>query len=113
MNCPNCGAPIENSACSYCGFKAIVSPSPVFVQDSTQAENKAQSPICTNSKSKTIALVLCIFLGVFGAHRFYVNKVTTGFLYFFTGGLFIFGWLFDIILIATGGFKDKSGNFLS
>ena len=32
----------------------------------------AQRP--TSPKNKTVALLLCIFLGFFGAHRFYVGK---------------------------------------
>ena len=32
----------------------------------------AQRP--TSPKSKTVALLLCIFLGFFGVHRFYVGK---------------------------------------
>ena len=44
----------------------------------------------------TIAWILLTFLGVFGVHRFYLGKWLTGLLYFFTGGLFLVGWLFDL-----------------
>lgn len=36
------------------------------------------------------------FLGLFGVHRFYMGKIITGVLYFFTGGLFGVGWLYDL-----------------
>lgn len=60
-------------------------------------------------KSKAIALLLCIFLGYFGVHYFYVGKVFKGLLYLFTGGLFGIGWIIDIARIALGGFRDSWG----
>jgi TM2 domain-containing membrane protein YozV len=55
------------------------------------------------------ALLLCFFLGVFGAHRFYAGKIGTGILELITlGGLGIW-WLVDMILILTGSFKDADG----
>ncbi|MBQ8518106.1 MAG: TM2 domain-containing protein [Agathobacter sp.] len=50
-------------------------------------------------KYKGITFVLCLFLGLFGAHKFYEEKMGMGFLYFFTGGLFGIGWMADIIII--------------
>ena len=52
-------------------------------------------------KSKMIALLLCIFLGFLGAHRFYVGKYGTAVLWMFTGGLIYIGWIVDIVSIAT------------
>jgi TM2 domain-containing membrane protein YozV len=43
----------------------------------------------------SIAWVLLTFLGIFGIHRMYMGKWLTGILYFFTGGLFGFGYLYD------------------
>ena len=53
--------------------------------------------------------LLCFFLGVFGAHRFYVGKIGTGLLQLFTlGGLGIW-MLVDLIMLVSGEFKDKEG----
>lgn len=51
-------------------------------------------------KSKWIALVLCVFLGWLGIHRFYEGKIFTGIIYLFTFGIFGIGWIIDIIRIA-------------
>ena len=47
------------------------------------------------------ALVGYLFwiLGFTGAHRFYFGKPLTGILWFFTGGLFLIGWIVDIFII--------------
>ena len=57
---------------------------------------------------RTPALILVIFLGEFGIHRFLAGKIGTGILWFCTCGLFGFGWLYDIIMVATGKFMTKS-----
>ena len=61
-------------------------------------------------KNKNVALILCVLLGYFGAHRFYVGKFGTGILYIFTMGLFGVGWIVDIFLIATDKFIPKEQN---
>jgi len=65
-----------------------------------------------SEKSWVTALLLCIFLGGIGAHRFYVGKIGTGIIYLLTGGLFGIGWVVDLILIIVGKFKDKEGKLV-
>ena len=64
------------------------------------------------AKSKMVALLLCIFLGGPGIHRFYVGKIGTGIIWLLTGGCFGIGYIVDIVMIATGKFTDKAGNAL-
>lgn len=47
-----------------------------------------------------IGYIFWIF-GFTGAHRFYFGRPLTGILWFFTGGLFLVGWLIDIVLIPA------------
>lgn len=63
----------------------------------------------TSNKSKTVALLLCIFLGYLGVHQFYVGKVGLGLVYMFTFGLFGIGWMVDVIRILLGSFRDNVG----
>lgn len=46
--------------------------------------------------SYTMAWILLTFLGLFGIHRFYLGKFVTGLVYFFTGGFFLVGLLYDL-----------------
>lgn len=128
--CPSCGAPMENNKCGYCGFEEKVQPAPAPTpvpppnyygqgynpQYGNMPPQPNMPPMNTmpfvpgvSQKSKLTALLLCIFLGEFGFHRFYVGKVGTGILYLFTLGFFGIGWLIDLICIIAGSFKDNFG----
>ncbi len=62
-----------------------------------------------SSRSKWVALILCVILGYFGAHCFYLGKKGKGILYLCTFGVCGFGWLLDCFLIAIGKAKDARG----
>lgn len=47
----------------------------------------------------SVAWLLQLFLGVFGAHRFYMGKWGTGLIYLCTGGLFLVGWIYDMLTL--------------
>ena len=64
------------------------------------------------SKDWMITLLLCLFCGGIGVHRYYVGKIGTGILYTLTLGIFGIGTLIDLIKIATGKFTDKNGNYI-
>ena len=70
------------------------------------------------------ALLFCIFLGVFGAHRFYVGKTQTAvamlLITLLTGWIFGLGFyitaiwsVIDLIMIATAQFTDGNGKVLT
>ncbi len=65
-----------------------------------------------SDKGFVATLLLCLFLGTLGVHRFYVGKVGTGILMIFTivgMGIWV---LIDLIMIAVGSFKDKQGRYI-
>ena len=63
-----------------------------------------------SDKNWLATLLLCLFLGGIGVHRFYVGKVGTGILQLITLGGCGIWTLIELIMIITGSFTDKKGN---
>jgi len=59
------------------------------------------------------AWLLSLFLGVFGADRFYLGKVGTGILKLITFGGAGIWWLIDLLMVLAGATRDKNGNALA
>lgn len=97
--CPRCNRYYDTSVkyCSGCGNPTVPG---AFTG----------SPYAPPRKDWLTALLLCIFLGELGIHRFYCGKIGTGILWLLTGGCFGIGWLIDVIMIACDSFKDINGN---
>jgi TM2 domain-containing membrane protein YozV len=95
--CFNCGTTIDSrvAVCPNCGV-----PQPDVARNNT-----------LNTRWLA-ALLLCIFFGVFGIHRFYLGRIGTGILMLITlGGLGIW-YVVDLILIIVGQLRDHDGNFV-
>lgn len=52
--------------------------------------------------NKKTRLLIVIFLGVFGVHKFIDKDYKMGLIYLFTGGLCGIGWIIDIIKELIG-----------
>lgn len=65
----------------------------------------------TSDKSKGKAMGLCClgFVGIGGIHDFYLGNYSKGILKIFTMNFFMIGTIIDLIKIASGGYKDNSG----
>jgi len=65
-----------------------------------------------SDKSWVATLLLSLFTGGIGGHRFYVGKIGTGVLMLLTcGGLGVWA-LIDLIVIIMGNFKDADGRVI-
>ena len=107
MFCKHCGATIPDDAviCTACGrqvseLKSSNNSQPNIVINNSN--NNVNANVVANGgkmKNKWVALLLCIFLGGLGAHKFYEGKMGMGILYLFTCGLFYIGVIVDFISI--------------
>ena len=103
--CKECGQKIAKKAviCPHCGCQVeeMQQASPqIVINNSNQNTNSnvnAGVPFGAKLKRKWVAFFLCLFLGFFGAHKFYEERIGMGLLYLFTGGLFGFGWFFNLL----------------
>ncbi|HZR39612.1 MAG TPA: NINE protein [Ktedonobacteraceae bacterium] len=69
--------------------------------------------IIGGSKSWVTTALLCMFLGVWGVHRFYAGRFISGIFQLLTFGGFGIWTLIDLILIYTDNFTDGNGMPLS
>lgn len=71
--------------------------------------NAGYGGVLISPKSRLVSVLLCLFFGVLGVHRFYAGKIGSGIIYLLTLGFFGFGTFIDLILILIGSFRDKQG----
>lgn len=113
--CKHCGAKIPEDAviCTTCGRQVEIikeqaaQPNIVINNSNSNVNSNINQNTVSGlagsrkAKNKWTAFLLCIFLGVVGAHKFYEGKTGMGILYLFTGGLCGVGVLIDLIIILT------------
>jgi TM2 domain-containing membrane protein YozV len=65
----------------------------------------------TGGGSQLVALLLVIFAGVMGIHRFYLGYIGIGIIQLLTGGGCGIWALIDLIRICTGDLKPNGGGY--
>ena len=99
--CPKCGKQVEE-------LKMNTSEQPKIEVNVSQNQSSVNTNTNTNMmnpamfktpKNKWVAVLLCLFLGLLGGHKFYEGKAGMGILYIFTLGLFGIGVLIDFIVL--------------
>ncbi|HEX5442111.1 MAG TPA: TM2 domain-containing protein [Ktedonobacterales bacterium] len=82
-------------------------PMPQYAPPPPQMQ--AQPGVPAQGYDWTVALILSILLGELGVDRFYTGSIGLGILKLITFGGCGIWWIVDIILIATGSYKDAQG----
>lgn len=101
--CPSCGVPPQkgNKFCQNCGSETFATDV-VCVSCGTQLKRPG--------KDWLTALLLNLFVGYFGVHRFYTGNIGAGIGQLLTAGGCGIWTLIDLILIITDGYRDGDGN---
>ena len=107
--CPACGAPQQKGNkkfCPNCGAEA--NPAAVVCVKCGVALAGTVT-VAGDSKDWLTALLLAIFVGTFGIHRFYTGHTAIGVIQLLTLAGCGIWQLVDIIMIAAGSYKDSQG----
>ncbi|MFP9098236.1 TM2 domain-containing protein [Flavobacterium sp. RHBU_24] len=81
------------------------------VEEAHSADELSSPAAAVSGKSQLIALLLVIFVGALGIHRFYLGYTWQGIVQLLTlGGCGIWA-LIDLIRIITGDLGPKNGNY--
>lgn len=111
--CKECGQKIAKKAviCPLCGCQVEDvtrnEPAQQIVINNTNQNSNQNSNQNVNAgfvpgvrlRNKWVALLLCVFAGFLGAHKFYEGRLLSGIVYLFTGGLFLVGAIIDFLAL--------------
>ncbi|MDE6110548.1 MAG: TM2 domain-containing protein, partial [Eubacterium sp.] len=78
---------------------AMLQKEDLKMQKAVQKSTMKRKPL--KPKKKAVALILCLFGGMFGLHKFYEGKTGMGILYLITMGFFLLGPAYDFFNILS------------
>ena len=108
--CPFCGKQVSEDfkICPYCGKNIYA-----YIDNDYNDNNSVFS-----QDNWLICLMLIIFLGVIGGHKFYVGRIKDGIIMLILT-ITVIGfpisfiiWLIDLIKLLSGNFIDSEGKYL-
>lgn len=103
-------APGEEQETSADDFKDDFAEEPPEEKEEEKEPEELNETLEKSNKDWLTTLLLCLFLGGFGAHRFYVGRTKSAILIIVTCFGFCGIWpLVDLIKIALGKFNDAQG----
>ena len=130
-SCKRCGTMHNSSACPNCGYIEDSYEEPIervegeVIMDGRYANyGRGQQRreiiqsrprgymVRYQPRNKAASMLMCLFGGWFGLHKFYEGKIGTGILYAMTGGLFGIGIIVDLVRMITNTYTDANGNLL-
>jgi len=121
MYCRNCGNEVSEKAvmCVACGTPPKAGDK---YCDNCKAETDPKAKICMKcgvelskdgeGKDWLTTLLLCIFLGFLGIHRFYTKHTAIGVVQLLTAGGCYIWTIVDLVQILTGSYLDADGKKL-
>lgn len=97
--CPLCGCQVEQMTAATPNI--VINNANTNTNTNTQVQKQTAAPVVVmgRPKNKWVAVLLCLFLGYLGGHKFYEGKIGMGILYCFTCGLFFIGIIADLIAL--------------
>lgn len=99
VTCPTCGASVSNAApaCIKCGEPLAVAQAAAATYN--QYVMQAAPAVSVSSKSRTVYVLLALFLGLLGIHDFYAGHTWSG-VAFLLCTIFL-GWLVVPLFIGV------------
>lgn len=94
--CPKCGKQVEELKQAPTQQPTVINN--VINNNNNNSASRVYAPR-GKRKDKWTAFLLCLFLGYFGAHKFYEGKTGMGILYLCTFGLGSIGWIVDCVVL--------------
>jgi TM2 domain-containing membrane protein YozV len=115
MYCQTCGLFFldEETKCPECGEPLMQTvqddPAQTVLSEPSATSFYANRIMVPSHKKRNTVILLAYFLGVFGAHRFYLGKIFTAVLMLLTFGGLTIWYCIDFVKAVYGSYTDSQG----
>lgn len=97
----------DAKATAFCYWRVVENAGQLTSLYKSQFDKKDEIPFSSvkdlnlEGRDPKTVFVLCLLLGVFGVHRFYIGQMGIGTLYLVTGGGVLVGWIRDCLVLGS------------